>query len=457
MLLAKKNLEQFWDETMVCRNPHKGWYIHYYDNGLKKYGATLAPGDLLEDFPGLNHLYIRVGWSYLEPEEGDFRWEFIDDFVKKWEPAGYRFSVRITCKETSADQAYATPEWVRNEGVPGTEIPCAAGGFTWEPDYGHPLFMKKLEHFHRAFAQRYDGKPWLEYVDIGSYGDWGEAHTASSSKRDWPADVIKRHIDIHCRQYRKTQLMISDDVVGSRKDDDETKQDILAYIKKKGVSMRDDGVCVVFFAENFGLSTLRSPEFFEHFWRERPVDLELEHYQTTVDKGTWKNGVPYEKAIEEAHATYVGFHGYPREWLAENRSYAERIANKAGYWYFIRSIEYPQECRAGIRGKLRLVWENRGVAPAYHRYPATIRIIHNDSGIEHVITPDTMDNRRWMPRALSVESCEFSLPADFPKGACGVYISMADGDRPLMLPFQSRIIHKLHKECYRIATLTVVP
>lgn len=35
--------------------------------------------------------------------------------------------------------------------------------------------------------------------------------------------------------------------------------------------------------------------------------------------------------MEETHATYIGFHGYPREWLQENMELAKSLANKAGY------------------------------------------------------------------------------------------------------------------------------
>ena len=68
------NLERYWDSTRVCNNPHKGWCIHYYDNGIKEYGNRMATGDSLPDFPCLNDIYLRLAWSYLEPEEGGYNW-----------------------------------------------------------------------------------------------------------------------------------------------------------------------------------------------------------------------------------------------------------------------------------------------------------------------------------------------------------------------------------------------
>src|SRR6476660_4742165 len=60
------NLERYWDSAKVCNNPHKGWCIHYYDNGITNYGNRMAAGDSLPDFPGLNDIYLRLAWGYLE-------------------------------------------------------------------------------------------------------------------------------------------------------------------------------------------------------------------------------------------------------------------------------------------------------------------------------------------------------------------------------------------------------
>jgi hypothetical protein len=54
------------DAARVLVNPHKGWYHHFPDNHPNKYQIA-RDADLL-DFPGMDHLYIRLAWAYLEPE-----------------------------------------------------------------------------------------------------------------------------------------------------------------------------------------------------------------------------------------------------------------------------------------------------------------------------------------------------------------------------------------------------
>jgi hypothetical protein len=72
------------DASRVLTNPHKGWYQHYYDNGTDHYPPA-KDADVLE-FPGLDHLYVRLSWAHFEPREGQFDWHWIDDLVAKWVP-----------------------------------------------------------------------------------------------------------------------------------------------------------------------------------------------------------------------------------------------------------------------------------------------------------------------------------------------------------------------------------
>ena len=59
-----------WDTTRVLKNPHKGWYHHLLDNGVDKYKIQNEQAFL--KFPGMDHLYLRLAWSYLEPSEGQY-------------------------------------------------------------------------------------------------------------------------------------------------------------------------------------------------------------------------------------------------------------------------------------------------------------------------------------------------------------------------------------------------
>ncbi len=154
------DLSEKWDTTRVLENPDKGWYHHMLDNGIEKY--LIQDEEQFHSFPGMDHLYLRLAWGFLEPEEGVYDWSHIDRIVEKYVPLGYGISFRITCKETGNKYfsapfeingvRYATPPWVEEAGAVGV-VPDQYGPPAWTPDWDDPVFLEKLDNFHRAFAR----------------------------------------------------------------------------------------------------------------------------------------------------------------------------------------------------------------------------------------------------------------------------------------------------------------
>jgi len=406
------DMKPHWNDQIALENPHKGWYHHYPDNHINKY--IIKKDSHLLEFPGMDHIYIRLAWAYLEPQEGQFDWYIIDNIINKWIEKGLGISFRISCKETSTDrieQQYATPKWVMEAGAKGDYYrrgKKVGSDGPWEPAFDDPVFLEKHENFLRAFADRYDGKPWLRYIDVGSIGDWGEGHTSSGSKIEYDYNQRKVHVDLYCKYFRKTQIVISDDFVyciGDLQD----RQKMHQYILKQGISYRDDSPLVNGYVRGYADTyTVRSPEFFKDAYLKTPTVFELQHYHAVKNKGNWKvregsslskyakgkNGPDFFRgALDLLHATYIGYHGDANEWLTDNPELTKELLNRCGYWFFLHQIDIPDSLRIGDKNTIKMVWENRGVAPAYHRYVLKIRF----DG------PRTMDfelesgNRKWMP------------------------------------------------------------
>ncbi len=408
-----RKLKHRYDEEKLCNNPDKGWYVHYYDNGLTRYCADLDPSDTLDDFPMMDHAYLRLAWSYLEPEEGKFNWHIIDKIIDPWVSAGKRISFRITCKETDRDYCHATPKWVFDAGA---KYEIMSDG-TVEPDYGDAVFLEKLENFHRAFAKRYDDRDEVIYIDVGSYGDWGEGHCCASSNRDWPIDIVIKHIDIHLKHYKNTLIAISDDIIGSRKDLSGCDR-LLNYIADNKITFRDDSVCVDWFAQKFGYDTLRSHSLFDRVWRKTPTILENAHYFHVVEYETDPGGWPFLAAVEGSHATYAGFHGYPRQWLADHPEMAVMTANRLGYWYFLYGVDVPNQTTPEFT--IKCYWENKGAAPSYKHYKLDFLLIGDNC--TYICEAATFDSCALMPHTISVQA--YKLNFDAPKGDYQLFLRM---------------------------------
>jgi hypothetical protein len=461
------------DTTRVLVNPDKGWYHHYPDNHIKKY-AIARDADLLE-FPGMDHLYIRLAWAYLEPREGQFDWPVIDSLIDKWTAHGLGIAFRISCRETGTDrieQQFATPRWVMEAGAKGSHV--LMGKVTgpegpWEPVYDDPIFLAKLDKFLGAFAARYDGKPWLRYVDVGSVGDWGEGHAWGGSRKECGFQARKTHVDLYLKHFKRSQLVLSDDFVYALGNPEE-RQNLHQYAQAHGISYRDDSIMVDgYFSGTSRSFTVRSPEFFADAFPQTPTVLELEHYGQVKRLGNWdgrlgssvakfgegKKGPDFFRgALGLLHATYIGYHGYAHEWLADNPELTKELLNRCGYWLFPRSIELPEKLVPGKTSPLALILENRGVAPPYAPYELRVKL----SGIgASMVRTLGRGCKSWIPGGPVTSRYELSLPTDQKPGdyelSVGLFAVRNGRERPVEFALKESV--RDTEGYYRLATTTV--
>lgn len=430
------------DAARLLVNPHKGWYHHFPDNHPNKYQIA-RDADLLE-FPGMDHLYIRLAWAYLEPREGQFDWAVIDRLIEKWTERGLGIAFRISCKETSTDrieQQFATPRWVLEAGAKGGYFRSGqevGSDGPWEPLFDDPIFLAKLDTFLAAFAARYDRQPWVRYIDIGSIGDWGEGHTHSGSRKEYSLAVRKHHVDLHLEHFKRAQLVISDDFVYSLKDPAE-RQALHQHILTNGITYRDDSIMVNgYFSSASDRFTVRSPEFFADAYLRTPTVFELEHYGSVKRLGNWegrpesavtkfgkgKKGPDFFRgALELLHATYIGYHGYAHEWLADNPEFTREMLNRCGYWLFPQSIELPESFASGTAMPLTLRMENRGVAPPYAPYELRLKLSGAGTNLVRVLATNC---KSWLPGAPVASRYELALPAGLKPGSYEVALGLFD-------------------------------
>jgi len=460
LLAQKTDLMNKWDSVRPLINPDKGWYHHMLDNGIWRY--LIRDEKDLTGFPGMDHLYLRLAWAFLEPEEGKFDWSYIDNVVEKYVPMGYKISFRISCKETGkVNEAvpveidsirYATPYWVVKAGAKGVERP-EYGGPDWTPDWGDSIYLQKLDNFHKAFAAKYDGKPWVRYVDVGSIGDWGEGHTWRSTRIPPTFNEVKAHIDLYLKHYKKTLIVVTDDLLRSTNSETE-KMELLNYVTANGISIRDDSPMVLGLMQNeLKTWTVKHPDFFESVYKSRPTVFELEHYGKVKKQGHWlgKNGkdtIPefkvtgadvFRNSIKLIRPTYIGFHGYIEEWINDNPDLTKELLNLCGYWYFPKSINVNQA--NGHELSFEIEWLNKGVAPAYNPYQLRGKLIPRDTNSVSIdFTIEDSGNRKWMPGVVSTEKYTIKLSEKL-KGQYSLVIQLFDtkSERPVDIGLSNEI------------------
>ena len=139
----------------VLVNPGMGWTTFHSCNGDEKN----------RNYPRASIAYFRLYWDQLEPEEGVFRWDIIDDIIDRARAAGQDVALRVSTMNGAVTAGagdlkragvvlrnYRVPTWYRNSGAAGMDFyakgpqpPDAVP--IWEPDYGDPLYLEKHGRF----------------------------------------------------------------------------------------------------------------------------------------------------------------------------------------------------------------------------------------------------------------------------------------------------------------------
>ena len=104
-----------------------------YNPGMGITTANSFDGDVA-GYPVSRIAYWRFYWSEIEPENGKYRWDRIDEVIETARSRGQRVALGIMPANGSA------PEWYRDLGAGGfVYMPEQGGGESWMPDHNDPL------------------------------------------------------------------------------------------------------------------------------------------------------------------------------------------------------------------------------------------------------------------------------------------------------------------------------
>ncbi|HNY86688.1 MAG TPA: DUF4832 domain-containing protein [Candidatus Hydrogenedentes bacterium] len=429
------------DTGAALVNPMMGWTLYYYSNIPTNYGSKLASTDTMDDFPGLSSVYFRLPWAYIEPQEGVFDWSIVDGPAQRWIDKGLQIALCFSSAESWL--RYATPEWVKDAGAKGYFCTGGKGvdpeGNLWEPDYNDPVFLEKAERFVAAAAARYDGNPNVAFVDVGSFGVWGEGHTFHTSQITYPAEVVKKHMDMYARHFTRTLLAANDDYSFQG---DET----IAHAREKGMTLRDNSILVQPPPRSYYHADMAAD-----FWPRLPVILEHEHWRASQERGAWLPEV-FLRAIEEYHASYMSIHWFPREFLEGERKLIDQTNLRLGYRLQLREARWPQSVPLDERVAFASTWANAGVAPCYPGGFPAYTLKDAQGGIAAVFVDESFDMRTLevaapgaAPERAASSSHGFAL--NLPAGEYDVFVSVGrrDGTPVIALPLADADGHRRYK------------
>ena len=337
-------------------NPGKGWVA---------YGNASGHSKEILDYTSLG--YHRYIWSKIEPKEGEYHWEIIEKDIKSWTDLGKQFAFGVVGASSHSGTFWVSPQWVFDAGAKydtfeliNPALPTAGTeGKKLVPLFADPVYMEKLKNFINAMARHFDGHPDVAFIDIRSYGNWGEGHMHPFRKHNITPEQYKEHLLIHRNAFKKTLLAMPG---GNR-----PFVDLYPWAVDQGITIRRDGICGNSNGSETAICENRLPGIFE-FYAGYPLMKELGWWDGVQDK--WKRGFRPADCIETGKATWCDLSRGGKggmQLLKDDPELVRRLTNRLGYHFVITKASWPETVSATANKPLEISvqWENRGVASLF--------------------------------------------------------------------------------------------
>ena len=301
-------------------------------------------------------------WNKLNPAKGVYDWSELDKLLAALAEHNMGYALRVLPYTSSFVRAADTPEenydwtprFVYEMGakkitvdIRGTDFKAVA------PVWDDPIYIQAAKDFATALAQKYDGDPRIEYIDIRTFGNWGEWHTSQLLGSKMPSDdILKDMIKHYASVFKKTQLVLPSNGFG----------DVYTYALSLGVTKRDDGF--------IGIPG-RDDTLQRAYRANLPTIAEnIAGYATML---TYNDLIPggnrkwtpelWEQSIRNAHLTYYVLDqdndcGY--RFYQENKALADKMSKILGYNFTVTKAEFSIHTNT-----LNLTIKNTGLAPCF--------------------------------------------------------------------------------------------
>lgn len=346
-----------------------------FGNPLMGYAPSAGDETVGED---VSLLYMDITWRELEPEEGVFDWQSIEEEnqLDRWRAEGKHIVLRFLCDLPGEEDHRDIPDWLYEKtGGSGAsyDIPYGKG---YCPDYSDPVFLAYHQKAIEALGERYGQDTLVSYVELGSLGHWGEWHIYSSE--DLPqmpsqavrAEYVKQWVDafplaklLMRRPFAEAQeygLGLYNDMAGHP----ESTEEWLDWIENGGVydQTGEEGALVPM----------------AEAWKTAPVggeftsSLEMEEMLVSELSRT-------VELLRDSHTTFLG----PK--IAEEtfpEGY-DAVLQNMGYRIWVSDMNLSARLTGGIQ--VDLTWQNSGVAPLYAAWPVYLQVLDRDGNLQEQV------------------------------------------------------------------------
>ena len=307
-------------------------------------------------------------WSKLNPAKDVYDWTELDKLLDALSEHDMGYALRvlpyspsyIKGDDTPEEEYDWTPPFVYESGAKKITATLQGKGYRAAvPVWDDPIYLQAAKDFAKALAQKYDGDPRIEYIDIRPFGEWGEWHASHLDGSEMPSDSIKMDmLDYYASVFKKTLLVLPSNGAG----------DVYTHALKLGIAKRDDGF----------IGTPGRPDSLVRAYKANlPTIAEnIAGYTTMLNytdviPGGYLKWTPqrWVDAITTAHLTYYVLDqdsdcGY--NFYKDNKALADSMSKVIGYNFTVTQAELTTIANdADTTNTLNITVKNTGVAPCF--------------------------------------------------------------------------------------------
>ena len=400
-------------------------------------------GNEMAPFPSIDR-YARYNWTVFETSEGVYNFSSLynEAAAAYADPDGRgTFGLAFRCVVEGIDHAYPAYLDAKMTSWYSNNKKC------WMPDWNNAYFLERHDSLVANLGRAFNKDPRIGYVEIRTFGNWGEWHLsgfeAPPSPLGWISTATIQHIiDVFVKAFPDKQLIMMSDNEGG----------IEYALKKTGlkypIGWRRDSWC------NSGMRTPSTSSKYASFW---PLMQERWKTAPVIVEGYGNTGMTYSLGLQQVidfHISNIGNgnFGSNLSWSTMTTDAQLAMVNSAktsGYRYILRDVTTPSVFVPGQSVRFVANWSNVGVAPAYRNWQVKYRIVHPTTAALIWEAQSKLNLRTLLPTynfSTSVDTPfavdeTFTLPQNIASGTYSLEVLIVDNDNyfsPLKLANQSR-------------------
>lgn len=308
-------------------------------------------------------------WNKLNPAKGVYDWSGLEELLDALTAHNMGYALRvfpyspsfIKDNDTPEENYDWTPKYVYEEGAKKITARYKENNANADvPVWDDSVYLYYAKEFATALAAKYDGDPRIEYIDIRSFGEWGEWHVSNLDGSHMPSVEIQKDMLKHYASvFKKSLLVLPSDGYG----------DIYTYALNLGITKRDD--CLIGIPGTAD-SLVRAYEANMPTVAENCGAYALMLEYTDVIPGGYLKWTPerWVDAITTAHLTYYvldqDFDDCGYRFYNDNKALADSMTKVIGYNFTVTQAELVTVARTkDSTSMLNITVENTGVAPCF--------------------------------------------------------------------------------------------